>query len=640
MKDFRILLVDEGREEPRLARILSGFGCPVERCAADESALAAVRHAEPDVVVLDLGAGGSEGLVTLRRILTNRSTRHIPVIVTAAQAALEYELLDAFDFLVHPVDERRLLEDLALLAGHRGERDVLPEELPGQELELFQDYLHRHSGLHFDRRNAKLLERGLARRMRALGLASYRRYFDYLENHAESRRELGKLLGLLTVGETYFFRYLPHFEALVLTVLPEVLRRNHASRRLRIWSAGCSTGEEPYSIALVLAEHFPQLAGWQVEILATDVNKQALKGAREGLFGPRSVRLVEPGWLEKYFRREGRHFRLEAGIRERVRFEPLNLQTGSYPAAENGTADLDMIFCRNVMIYFRPETTRKIVERFASCLRPRGYLFLGHSETLMNISERFSRVSAAGGFLYQLDSEKEGRHLQPEAQLSRPPAAVREELPGWQPEPGSRPAPALPAAPATPLPAAGEPQRDYLQAREAFDKEDFAVAQGLFARVLEAEPGHVGALLGMGFVHANQGRYEQAQLFCEQALAEDDLCPEAYFLRGLLAEGRDDPEAAAGDYRRALWLEMKFILPHYNLSRIHARLGRPAEARRELRNVIRLLEKSPAGALVPCSGGVSREVFLEICRRELAAAPGPERASPPVNPAKNRGSSR
>ncbi len=616
MKRFRVLLVDErGSAGPQLQRVLAGAGYVVERPGGGEHPLASVRHAAPDAVVLDLGDRGAEGLVTLRRLLTNRATRNIPVIVTAAQSALEYELLDAFDFLVQPLDERRLLDDLALLAANRDERGGQPEALPKQEFDLFQDYLHRHSGLHFERRNAKLLERGLARRMRALGLGSYRRYYDYLESYAESRRELAKLLGLLTIGETYFFRYLPHFEALVSTVLPEALARNHRTRRLRIWSAGCSSGEEPYSIALVLAERFPQLAGWEVEILATDVNKQALKSARDGLFGQRSVRLVDPAYLKKYFRREGRAFRLDAAIRARVRFESLNLQTGSYPAANNGTADLDMIFCRNVMIYFRPETTRKIVERFAGCLRPKGYLFLGHSETLLNISERFSRVAAAGGFLYQLGSEKKAPSGHFESPSPPSPAAVREADPTW-------PAPVRQAVPLPPL-APEEPPQLYRQARQAFEREDFEAAQGLFARVLEAQPGHVGSLLGMGFVLANQGRYDEALDCCEQALAEDDLCPEAYFLRGMLAEARVDLEGAIEEYRRALWLEMGFVMPRYNLSRIYARLGRPSEARRELRNTLSLLEKTEPGILIPCSGGVSREVFLDICKKDLAAGAEP-----------------
>ncbi len=614
---FTVLLVEENQELcRRLQQVIAAAGYRAECLKASEATLGAIQGQAPDALVIDIGPAEGGGMTLLRRLLTNRATRQIPIIVTSRQAALEYELLDAFDFLVDPIDEKRLLEDLALLAANRNAqaRGAAPP-LQGAELPLFQEYLHQHSGLHFDRRNLKVLERGLLRRMRALGLERYPDYYAYLEKFAESRRELTKLLGLLTIGETYFFRYLPHFEALICSVIPAAIARNRQSRTLRIWSAGCSTGEEPYSLALVLARHFPQLADWDVQILATDINKQAMKKARDGLFGARSVRLVDPYYLKKYFRPVGRLFQLDAGIRERVRFAYFNLQTGSYPSPDPGTAGVDMIFCRNVMIYFRPETTRTIVERFSRCLRPGGHLFLGHAETLLNVSERFARVAAAGGFFYRLEPE-----------LSEPrPAPVRPAPPATPAEPApdrlAGPNPAEPhpprswsvAAPASPP----RPQELYGRAMEAFDREEFQTAAALFERLLKVSPRHVGGLLGKGFVLANQGRYDEALDYCRRVLSEDDLCPAAYFLRGMLLETRQEWQGAAEEYRKALLLDMDFVMPHYNLSRLYARLGRLRDARRELRNSLGILEKAPDEALIPCSGGLSKEVFLEVCREDL-----------------------
>ncbi len=596
---FSVLLI-EGEQGlcRRLSAMLGGAGYRVDCVEVGEKPLVAVQRLAPDAVILEIGAAEAEGMQVLRRLLSNRANRGLPVIVISSEAALEYELLDAFDFLALPLDEQRLLEDLALLEQRRNS-GALQARLPLDEeaLGLFQDYLHRHSGLHFDQRNIRVLERGLQRRMRALGIDSYLGYFSYLERYGEIRRELAKLLGLLTIGETYFFRYLPHFEALVSQLIPEAITRNRASRTLRIWSAGCSSGEEAYTLALVLAENFPQLADWDVQILATDINKQVLKKAREGLFSARSVRLAEPRMLKRYFRPEGKSFRLEAAIRERVQFGYLNLQTDSYPDA------LDMAFCRNVMIYFRPETTRQIVARLARCLRPEGYLFLGHAETLLGISDEFVRIARSGGFLYQLSPKQ----AEPARSAPVEPPAARTPVQAVVPVANPQPAETPPSG----------PMEVYRQAMNAFDREEFGAALSGFEGLLAQEPGHVGALVGKGFVLANQARYDEALDCCSKALDEDDLCAEAYFLRGMIYQIHEEQEQALEEYRKALLLDMDFIMPHYQLGRIFARAGRDREARRELRNVLGLLEKMPEESAVPHSGGLSREVFLEVCREDL-----------------------
>ncbi len=299
-KDLEILIVDRDRELCRsLSGVLEATGCRVH-CLVAPLPLGELRRQAPDLLLIDVPADAGQEIDLLRRLGLQRSAHHLPVIVISEDPKLEYELLDVFDVLAKPLDEDRLLENLALLKARRGNPGPYPS-LGEVDLALFRDYLVSHSGLHFDRRNALLLERGLQRRMRALRSPSYRDYLSYLEHHRESRQELKKLLGLLTIGETYFFRYLAHFELLREVVIPEVLERNRHSRRLRIWSAGCSTGEEPYSIAMLLRERFPQLRDWQVEILGTDINKQSLAAARAGSYGPRALRVIEPNYRQTYF---------------------------------------------------------------------------------------------------------------------------------------------------------------------------------------------------------------------------------------------------------------------------------------------------------------------------------------------------
>jgi chemotaxis protein methyltransferase CheR len=608
---FLVLMIDEDQERCRaLAAPIVAAGCQVEYLPASEGHYQTIRQRAPDLVILDVSMPESAGLETLRRLGVHRATKKIPVIATSCQAELEYELLDAFDFLAKPIDQRRLLEDIAQLKANRQERGLGYGPMNEEELALFQEYLLTHSGLHFDQSNIKILERGLQRRMHAIGAKDYRAYFSYLEKYGESRQEQKKLLGLLTVGETYFFRYLAHFDALLHSVLPELIARNRPQRSLRLWSAGCSTGEEPYTLAMLLREHFPQLADWDVQILATDINKVALRRARQGVYGPRALRVTDPAYRDKYFQRVGSAYVVDPQIREMVQFAYLNLQTGALPSPDNGTSHIDILFCRNVMIYFRLGTTRRIVEKFSRCLRPGGFLFLGHAETLLNISDRFQRRHQAGGFYYQLRDAGSGDGATA-VPAPAPPIVPARPLPP--------PQPALPPAPAPrPLPAATPPaaemQELFLRAEQEFNRENFRTASQGYDTILRHMPRHVGAMVGKGFILANEGRYEQALETCQQALAVDDLRPEIYFLRGLIGELQNDLEGALSEYRKALLLDLAFIMPHYNLSKLFWRQGRPRDARRELNNTIRLLEMAADEAIIPYSGGLSRAVFLEVCR--------------------------
>jgi len=622
MKDvFHVLIVDDDHALCRaLSDTVADAGYRVECLSGSENPVRAIRELAPDVVILDVSMPEARGLETLRRLETRRHSWKIPVIVTSRQAELEYELLDAFDFLPKPVDVQRLLEDLALLSAsaRAGESTPYPP-LANAELTLFEDFLVSHSGLHFDQRNSKILERGLNRRMRAVHAGTYRDYFAYLEKYQESRQELKKLLGLLTIGETYFFRYLPHYEALIQSVLPEFIERNRHKRTLRIWSAGCSSGEEPYSIAMLLLEHFPQLADWDVHILATDINKRALHQAREGVFRPRALRVTESRYSEKYFGSLGGAYVVDRRIRDMVDFSYLNLQTGVFPSVLNGTAEVDILLCRNVMIYFRLPTIKRIVDKFSQCLRPGGYLFLGHAETLTHISERFQRIHNAGGFYYRLRDRGEAPEESP-----RPIPVAFSVVPKAAPPPApssrsalrtSAPRKAVPEKPAEPVP---DLEEMYQRALQAFNREDFLTASRFYDAVLDHDSRHVGALVGKGFILANLGEYDDAVGFCDRALAVDDLCLEAYFLRGLILEMGEDLKGAVAEYRKAILLDMNFIMPHYNLSKVFWRLGRSRDAHRELNNTRHLLEAEADEELIPHSGGLTRAVFLEVCLEDAS----------------------
>lgn len=612
-----VLLLSDDRAMCRtLKPLLSGSGFSVEVQAPGRSPLRQIRDASSTLALLDINVD-TVGLELLRRLEGGRAWGDTPLIVISEQADLEFELLDIFDFLAKPIDRDRLRKDLELVIEHRpsGTSGPYPPISP-KELGTFQDLINQSSGLYFDDRNQKILERGLMRRMRAVRAHSYSHYLNYLHRHAESRGELKKLLALLTVGETYFFRYLAQFEALKSTIIPELIERNTKTRHLRLWSAGCSTGEEPYSLAILLHEHFPQLADWCIDIIGTDINHRSLKKARSGSYNARALRVMEPAQIKRYFLPEGSGYRLRPEIASRVQFAHLNLQTDTYPSSDHGTDNVDLIFCRNVMIYFSLPTVRQILKRFHDCLSEARYLFLGHSESLASITNAFDRVSCEGGFFYRR-AESRRTQTQPRAPSSaspsQPPILPQRGRPSTvAPRPTARVERPEPKTPTT-----INLEETLNAAKDAFRREDFQTASQKYDIVLRQDPAHIEALLGKGFIAANNAEYDLALDYCRRVLTADDLTVPAYYLQGLVLELREDLVAAIQEYRKAILLEMDFVMPHFNLSKIYQRLGRNKDARRELLNTRRLLEQLPAEVLVPHSGGLSREVFLEVCREDL-----------------------
>ena len=229
----------------------------------------------------------------------------------------------------------------------------------------------------------------LARRVRSLGLQSFADYCDCLEQPAHDG-EIIELVNALTTNLTSFFRENHHFEYLAKQVLPEFAQRNRTGRALRLWSAGCSTGEEPYSLAMVLAEQENLLRGWDIEVLASDIDSNVLAQASAGIYPINRVESLPRARLKKFLQKgrgaqQGKA-RVRDNIRRYIRFEQINLM-------ERLAVEMkDVIFCRNVIIYFDRETKAQLLDKFADHLVDGGYLFIGHSESLHRVTNRFELI--------------------------------------------------------------------------------------------------------------------------------------------------------------------------------------------------------------------------------------------------------
>jgi len=257
-----------------------------------------------------------------------------------------------------------------------------------RDFRRIRELVGEHTGISLSEAKRDMVYSRLARRIRVLGLRDFSEYCDVLGSEG-GVAEQGEFVNAITTNLTSFFRESHHFNYLERELLPELLQRRDGSRRLRIWSAGCSTGEEPYSLAMVLGETVPE--GWDVRILATDLDSNVLETARRGVYDMDRLKAVGKARLRRWFLKgKGAHAgkaRAAAELRDMVSFRQLNLM-GAWPMR----GPFDAIFCRNVMIYFDKPTQHRLTERFAGLLAQDGHLFVGHSETLYRVTDRFQSL--------------------------------------------------------------------------------------------------------------------------------------------------------------------------------------------------------------------------------------------------------
>jgi chemotaxis protein methyltransferase CheR len=290
----------------------------------------------------------------------------------------------------------------------------MAEERPGEvamtdaEFRMLSELLRSHCGLHFGAESRYLLERRLGRRLAELGLRTFTSYHYALRSDATGEGELAWAIDNLTTNETYFFRERQQLEALVREILPalQARRGGRAAGPVSIWCAGCSSGEEPYSIVMLAAEAGVE-PGRDLRVYASDISRQMLHKARRGLYREASFRQTEPWLRQKYFVEKDGHFRISDEIKRHVNFAHLNLMDEKRIAL---LGVLDVILCRNVIIYFDLETKRRVIRTFHDKLRPGGYLLLGHSESLINLSTDFELQHLRHDMVYRRPAEEDPWH--------------------------------------------------------------------------------------------------------------------------------------------------------------------------------------------------------------------------------------
>jgi chemotaxis protein methyltransferase CheR len=265
------------------------------------------------------------------------------------------------------------------------------------EYRKFCEFFYRRTGISFGENKRYYVDKRLIDRIERTKSVSFDRYFDGLRRH-DANAEIENLVNLLTVNETYFYREVEQFDCLANGMLPELVANRRKGDRIRIWTMPCSTGEEPYSIAIYLLENWPQVDDYDIEIMASDIDTHVLRTAEAGLYDKRSLHRLSPDLVRRYFEPAGASFRLISAIRQSVRFSQVN---ASDAAAMRGFRNLDVIFCRNMLIYFDDQSRRQAVESFYDGLNQGGFICLGHSESMSRISSLFGVRKFPQAIVYQ-----------------------------------------------------------------------------------------------------------------------------------------------------------------------------------------------------------------------------------------------
>jgi chemotaxis protein methyltransferase CheR len=276
-------------------------------------------------------------------------------------------------------------------------------EMSTEEFQMIRDFILERSGIYFAENKMYLVKNRLAKRMAELQIKTVRDYFYHVK-YDTSMREFNKLMDLVTTNETSFYRNEPQLLSFSEEVLPLLINEKIAekgNKSIKIWSAGCSTGEEPYTLAILILERLRSPIGWNIEIIANDISEEVLQKARLGEYNGITLRAVSPDILTKYFTKTGEMYKVKPEVQSLVKFSHMNLNDSRKPSMVSG---MDVVFCRNVMIYFTDDVKKQLVRGFYNALRPGGYFYIGHSETLHGISKAFKLVYFKNALVYQKEA--------------------------------------------------------------------------------------------------------------------------------------------------------------------------------------------------------------------------------------------
>lgn len=471
-------------------------------------------------------------------------------------------------------------------------------------------FVEERMGLHFPEERFRDLERGLCSASKEFGYKDAFSYLNWLLSTPMSHSQVEMLASHLTIGETYFYRDQKSFDALSEHILPGLMQsRKGKEQRLRFWSAGCATGEEAYSIAMLLDNIIPDINEWNITILATDINPHFLKSAAEGVYREWSFRSA-PLWVkERYFTKIKDGFKILPRIRRMVTFSYHNLVDDPYPALVNNTSAMDIIFCRNVLMYFSQNRTKKVVRYLNRCLMDDGWLVISPVEAFHATSSLFRGVRFHGATLYRKTKNDEVKVLLAET-------GIESQIPKWDKAAFQR-LDNIPQAPAK------NEKADALHHNLSFLEQPEKTEVSDRKLPLLPQDDNAGASLSFqARSAADQGRLSDALTLCEKAISADKMKPSLHFLYGTVLQESGRADEAAASFKRAIYIDQDFVIAHFALGYLRHRQGRHKKAGKHFENACSILKSYRQDDILPESEGISAGRLLEIIQTMMSAGTG------------------
>jgi chemotaxis protein methyltransferase CheR len=499
----------------------------------------------------------------------------------------------------------------------------MSSKIDNQLLDAIADLVAERIGLHFPPERLGDLERGLSAAASDFDFDNVESCLRWLSSSPLTKNQIAVLASHLTVGETYFFREKKSLEIVEQSILPNLIKSRGNDRRLRIWSAGCCTGEEPYTIAIILAGIIPDLERWNITLLATDINPRFLSKASAGVYSDWSFRDT-PEWIRsKYFHkaRDGK-FELIPQVKNLVTFAYLNLAEDAFPSLTNNTSAMDIIFCRNVLMYLAPRHVRTIARKFNRCLTESGWLVVSPSDTSQELSSQLAIVHRSGAILYCKGTPSAERDLvlpvrvpaeSPISWAASIPPLAEPEITAYVPPAEQE----LPFAPGEQVSTSGADAVPD-EALTLYEQGDYAAAADQLAARLSRNPEDAPAVMLLARVHANQGNLAEALAWCDKAIARQKMNPGVHYLRAMILQEQGALDEAVRSLQRILYLDPNFALAHFTLGTIALQLGRYEGSDKHFENARALLATYTPEEILPESGGITAGRLAEIILRTTA----------------------
>lgn len=490
-------------------------------------------------------------------------------------------------------------------------------------IQLFVQLISNYTGLRIRTQDREALCRKLGSRIRSLKLSSPEDYYKLLQEGIHSNNsysgiaapgEWRTLITLLTTGESYFFRDSGQFWLLENVLLPELIAAQRQLRKstpyskpsLRIWSAGCSTGEEPYSLAILLTQLIPDWENWNLFILGTDLNHESIEQAKQGLYSPWSFRMVEPTRLPQYFQPRKNQWQLEEKYRRLVTFRVGNLARDRFPDYPSDLANLDLIICRNVFVYFDFPVIGEIVDKFANTLRPGGYLMTAHAELHGQNLKQFNPKVFTQSVVYQRRNNSSVKiPVSPSSQGYNPPpsrpsssllsTSVKLEPLKHKVNRHQHQSPLYPSSPSSAeLTRKNSDVSLLLQKAETlFQADRLDESLQTFQHIVKLQPRHFQAYYLIAKIYANLGNYHQAERYCQQAISIDGLAVQPYYIMAHIAEEKGEMDRAKYWFKRILYLAPFSIAAYLELAAIYEQEADRKRANKMRKTALDILETLP-----------------------------------------------